>query len=337
MNYCGIDLHSNNCLIVVIDDHDKVLLEKRVANDLAGISKLLAAYRHNLAGVVVESTYNWYWLVDGLIDAGYEVKLANPSAIKKYEGLKHSGDEADARYLAHLLRLGILPTGTILPPELRATRDLARKRMQLVRSRTSHILAAENITAREYGSRISSNQVMQLSAEDVEAMPLSDDVRYALKANVAVVKAISEQIKVLEKRIQEQVISSAQYSLLRSVPGIGKTLAPVILLETGPIERFKEVGNFVSYARCVDSEHSSNGKKKGEGNTKNGNKYLAWAFIEAANFARRYNDQARRFYERKKAKTNTAVATKALAHKLARACYHIMKDGKPFEVGRCFA
>jgi hypothetical protein len=115
MNYCGIDLHSNNCLIVVIDDHDKVLLEKRVPNDLAGILKLLAAYRHDLAGVVVASTYNWYWLVDGLMEAGYEVKLANPSAIKKYEGLKHSGDEADARYLAHLLRLGILPTGTILP------------------------------------------------------------------------------------------------------------------------------------------------------------------------------------------------------------------------------
>lgn len=112
------------------------------------------------------------------------------------------------------------------------------------------------------------------------------------------------------KRIQEQVIFNAQYPLLRSVPGIGKTLAPVILLETRPIERFKDVGNFASYARCVDSEHSNNGKKKGEGNTKNGNKYLAWAFIEAANFARRYNDQARRFYERKKAKTNTAVATK---------------------------
>ena len=125
--------------------------------------KLLAAYRHDLAGVVVESTYNWYWLVDGLMEAGYEVKLANPSAIKKYEGLKHSGDEAHARYLAHLLRLGILPTGSILPPELRATRDLARKRMQLVRSRTLHILAAENITAREYGSRISSNQIKQLS------------------------------------------------------------------------------------------------------------------------------------------------------------------------------
>jgi transposase len=87
----------------------------------------------------------------------------------------------------------------------------------------------------------------------------------------------------------------------------------------------------------VDSVHTSNGKKKGEGNTKNGNKYLAWAFIEAANFARRYSAEAKRFYERKKAKTNNVVAIKALAHKLARACYHILKDGKPFDVTRCFA
>jgi len=168
-----------------------------VPNDLAGTLKLLAAYRHDLTGVVVESTYNWYWLVDGLLDAGYEVKLANPSAIKKYEGLKHSGDDAGARYLAHLLRLGILPTGSILPPELRATRNLARKCMPLVRSPTLHILAAENITPREYGRRISSNEVMQRSAEDVDAMPLPDDVKYALEANVAVVEAIGEQIKML--------------------------------------------------------------------------------------------------------------------------------------------
>lgn len=125
--------------------------------------------------------------------------------------------------------------------------------------------------------------------------------------------------------------------MLNSVPGIGRILAPVILLETGPIERFEDVGNFISYARCVDSVHTSNGKKKDAGNTKNSNKYLAWAFIEAANLARRYNEQAKRFYERKKAKTNNAVAIKALAHKLARACYHIMKEGKPFDVERCFA
>ena len=109
------------------------------------------------------------------------------------------------------------------------------------------------------------------------------------------------------------------------------------LVETGPIGRFADVGNYASYARCVESRHTSNGRKKGQGNTKNGNKYLAWAFVEAANFARRYHAPAKRFYERKKARTNNFVATKALAQKLARACYHILKEGKPFDVARCFA
>jgi transposase len=128
-----------------------------------------------------------------------------------------------------------------------------------------------------------------------------------------------------------------EYALLTSVPGIGRILATIILLETGPIDRFCAVGNFASYARCVDSQRMSNGKKKGEGNTKNGNKYLAWAFVEAANFALRFCSEAKRFYERKKARTNTAVAIKALAHKLARACYHILKERKPFDATRCFA
>jgi transposase len=129
-----------------------------------------------MAGVVVESTYNWYWLVDGLQEAGFVVKLANTGAIKKYDGLKHSGDEADARHLAHLLRLGILPTGTILPPEHRAVRDLARKRMQLVRSRTSHIIAIENIAARQRGMKISSNQIKKMTADEVDQMLFPSDV-----------------------------------------------------------------------------------------------------------------------------------------------------------------
>jgi len=108
-------------------------------------------------------------------------------------------------------------------------------------------------------------------------------------------------------------------------------------LEVGDICRFPKVGNYSSYCRCVKSEKISNGKKKGENNKKNGNKYLSWAFVEAAYYAQRFCAEAKRFYERKKAKTNTAVATKALAHKLARACYHMLKEQKPFDAGRCFA
>jgi len=337
MKYSGIDLHSNNSVVTVMDDNDRVVAEKRLPNDLAKIIGFLSPWREELAGVVVESTYNWYWLVDGLQEAGFVVKLANTGAIKKYDGLKHSGDEADARHLAHLLRLGILPTGTILPPEHRAIRDLARKRMQLVRSRTSHILAIENIMARQQAVKITSNIIKRLTAEGVEQMGLPADVSLAIQSNLAVTITLGAQIDLLEKRLQESVGERPDYVLLSSVPGIGRILATIILLETGSIDRFAAVGNFASYARCVDSQHTSNGKKKGEGNTRNGNKYLAWAFVEAANFALRFCPEAKRFYERKKARTNTVVAIKALAHKLARACFHILKERKPFDVTRCFA
>ena len=337
MKYSGIDLHSNNSVVTVTDDTDRVVAEKRLPNDLAKIIGFLLPWRDELAGVVVESTYNWYWLVDGLQEAGFDVKLANTGAIKKYDGLKHSGDESDARQLAHLLRLGILPTGTILPPEQRATRDLARKRMQLVSSRTSHILAIENIFARQRGTTINSNAIKRLTAADVDQMGLPEDVALAVQSNLAVVATLGAQIELLEKRLQERLGERTEYALLTSVPGIGRILAAIILLETGPIERFSAVGNYASYARCVDSQRLSNGKKKGEGNVKNGNKYLVWAFIEAANFALRFNAEAKRFYERKKARTNNVVATKALAHKLARACFHILKERTPFDVRRCFA
>lgn len=337
MKYSGIDLHSNNSVVTVTDEEDRVVAEKRLPNELTVILAFLSPWQEELAGVVVESTYNWYWLVDGLQAARYPVLLAHTGAIKKYEGLKHSGDETDARHLAHLLRLGILPTGTILPREQRGARDLARKRLQLVRSRTQHILAVENITARELGARISSAQVKRLTGEMIEQMRLPEDIGLAIKANVAVITTLSMQIDLLEKRLQKTVQSRPEYELVSSIPGIGKILATTILLETGPIDRFDSPGNFASYARCVDSLHTSNGKRKGSGNTKNGNKYLSWAFIEAAHFAMRYCAEAKRFYERKKVKTNNVVAIKALAHKLARACFHILKERKPFDVTRCFA
>lgn len=251
MKYSGIDLHSNNSVVTVTDEEDRVMAEKRLPNDLATILRFLLPWRDELVGVVVESTYNWYWLVDGLQEAGYRVHLAHCSAIKKYEGLKHSGDEADARHLAHLLRLGILPTGTILPREQRALRDLGRKRMQLVRSRTQHILAVENITARERGARISSNQVKRLSVETIDQMPIPEDVALAVKANVAVIHTLSVQIDLLEKRLQEAA-PRTEYDLVTTIPGIGRILATTILLETGPIDRFASPGNFASYARCVD-------------------------------------------------------------------------------------
>ncbi len=157
--------------------------------------------------------------------------------------------------------------------------------------------------------------------------------------NSVVVVSDEEDRVILQKRLPNE-LKLKEFKLLRTAPGspgIGETLATTIMLETGTIARFAQVGNFSSYCRCVGSLRESNGKKKGEGNAKNGNQYLAWAFVEAANFAVRYCPQAKSFYERKKRKTNRIVATKALAHKLARACYHMLREQKPFDVNRCFA
>jgi len=336
--YAGIDLHSNNSVVSVIDEADQVVFEKRLPNELERIVLALAAFRDALVGIVVESTFNWYWLVDGLMAAGFRVHLANPAAIVQYEGLKHSGDEHDARWLAHLLRLKILREGYIYPKAARGVRDLMRRRMQLVQTRSTQLLAMQTQLMRSTGRSLSSAQLK--GAQAAALLPgLVDEpnVVSALQANLAVAQALSAEIERLEREIVSQVKLAAQFEPLLSVPGIGKILGLCIMLETGEIARFAKVGNFASYARCVDSERLSNGKKKGEGNAKCGNRYLAWAFVEAAHFAVRYNGRIQRFYQRKAAKTNQMVAIKAVAHKLARAAYHVMRTCEPFEEERAFA
>ncbi|MGA7180719.1 MAG: transposase [Thiobacillaceae bacterium] len=189
---------------------------------------------------------------------------------------------------------------------------------------------------RQTGASLKGEAVKRLTAEQVNEFAFAPDVALAMVANRAVSQALGQQIEAIEKRLKESVGLRPEYRLLNTMPGVGKALATTIMLETGSIGRFAQVGNFSSYCRCVDSLRESNGKKKGEGNTRNGNKYLAWAFVEAANFAIRYCPQAKSFYERKKRKANRVLAIKALAHKLARACYHMLRDQKPFDVSRCF-
>ena len=335
--YGAIDLHSNNNVTVLIDEQDQVVYQKRLPNDLSLITQQLSGYRDTLQGIVVESTYNWYWLVDGLMDQGHKVHLANTAAIQQYEGLKYTDDHSDARWLAHSLRLGVLPQGYIYPKEERAVRDLLRKRGQMVRQRTANLLSIQNLITRNTGSSINSNRIKTLDDEAVHALLPSPDLAMAVKANLAMIKCANEQISILEGTVTDRTKLREEFSFLKTVPGIGQILALTIMLETGQVQRFPTVGDYASYCRCVGSQKLSNGKKKGQGNTKNGNKYLAWAFVEAANFAIRYNARIKSFYQRKKAKSHGVLALKAVAHKLCRACYSIMKDQVAFDVAKAFA
>lgn len=335
--YGGIDLHANNSVVVVLDEEDQVVYQKRLPNELEKILPQLAPFRTCLQGLVVESTYNWYWLVDGLQEAGYVVHLANPAAMQQYAGLKYTNDDTDARWLAHLLRLGLLPTGYIYPKEERAIRDLLRKRSQLVRQKTANLLSIQNLLTRNTGQALTGTQIKQLTPTTVGELVSLPEHALALQVTVGVMQYLTEQITQVERAVQARVKLRPAFQALLTVPGIGPTLARTIMLETGEIGRFPTVGQFASYCRCVGSTKLSNGKRKGQGNTKNGNKYLAWAFVEAAHFAIRYEPQIAQFYQRKRAKTKVVVALKAVAHKLARACYYIMRDTVPFDVTRAFA
>lgn len=333
--YCGIDLHSNNHWLTVIDEQDKRLYERRLENDIALTLAALEPFRQELEAVAVESTFNWYWLVDALMEESYQVKLVNTSAVRQYDGLKHSDDRCDAFHLAHLLRLGILPTGYIYPKEQRALRDLLRQRTRLVQQRTTHVLNVKSTYARQKGCTFSSEVIL---ARKAAPWPILSDPNVALAVEVhrPVLQALNEQIERIEREVRRQLSVNPRYELLQSVNGIGPVLAWTILLEVGDIGRFASAGDFASYCRCVRGERLSNGKKKSEANRKNGNAYLAWAFLEAAHFAVRLLPQAKRFYERKSRQRNKIVAIKALAHKLARACYFILRDEVRFAPERLF-
>jgi len=322
--YCGIDLHSNNHVVVVIDEADRRVYERRLGNDLALTLGALEPYRKELAGVAVESTFNWYWLVDGLQAAGYPMRLVNTTAVQQYAGLKYTDDRYDAYWLAHLMRLGLLPTGYIYPKEQRGIRDLLRRRMQLVQTASKQLISLQSQIWRRTGEKISSPRLKR--PDFVVDLPGAAE-RLSAETTLKVYRAIQDELELLESVLLQVVKPRPDYQVLTSMTGVGVILGMTIALETGDIRRFPEVGNYASYCRCVKSEKLSNGKKK----------YLSWAFSEAAHFAVRYEPLARRFFERKQRKTNGIVAIRALAHKLARAAYYMLRDQVPFDAEKLFA
>jgi transposase len=332
----GIDLHSNNAVCGLMDQSGRRVLHKKLPCDLSVILQVLEPYKARIAQVAVESTYNWYWLVDGLEDNGYPVVLANPARMQQYDGLKHTDDVSDAFFLCELMRLGILPTSHLYNRQSRPVRDLLRRRMLLVQLRTSLILSFKSLNERTLGERVPLARVKAMSVEQAQARFTAPADQLLSGEQVGLMGQLQESIAKIEKHILATAGEWKTFQRVQEVPGIGRILGLTIALETGEPQRFASAGNFASYCRCVKSLRQSNNKKKGENNRKCGNRYLAWAFVEAAHFACRHDERCRRYYERKKQKTNPVVATKALACKLAKASWHVMHGDVPYDAQRVF-
>lgn len=332
----GIDLHGNNLVIGVINQEGKRIAHQKLDCDLKQVTEFLQPLKAQLESMAVESTFNWYWLVDGLRAQEYPVDLANPAKIEQYSGIKHADDKHDAFHLAELQRLKILPKAHIYDAELRPVRDLLRRRTNLVHQRTALYLSFKSLYARTTGKTMPLQQLKSMEPKEGREL-------YEHPANQLIAQVQLEHIEALDRsisRIEKAVLACARelplYEKLLTIPGIGKILGMTITMEVGDIARFKTDGDFASYCRAVDSRRLSNGKQKGENNHKCGNKYLSWALVEAANCAKRSDQNCRRWYDRKKARTSTVVATKALACKLAKAAWHIMANKTTYDANRMF-
>lgn len=332
----GIDLHSNNLVIGIVDQEGKRVAHRKLPCELEEVAKFLAPYKRRLAQVAVESTYNWYWLVDGLRTLEYPVVLANPAAMEQYSGIKHADDTHDAFFLGELQRLNILPTGYIYEAKLRPVRDLLRRRLMLVHQRTALMLSFGSLYTRTTGQELSLNRLKQLEVEEAQQLYTHPANQLIAGLQVQHIEQLTQSIQRIEKTVMASARALPYYARLETLPGVGRILAMTITMEVGDIKRFAGSGNFASYCRAVKAERTSNEKKKGENNSKCGNKYLAWAFVEAANFARRYDEPCRKWFDRKAAKTSNVIATKALACKLAKAAWYLMAQKTNYDPQRMF-
>jgi transposase len=327
--YCGLDLSARTCQVCVVDEELRVVVERKESNELFRIIRLIEPYKESLE-IVVESTLNWYWLVDGLQEAGYEVCLAHTLGLYLISGAKVKTDRRDAFALAKLLRAGVIPKAYIYPKDKRPIRDLVRKRARLVRLRASEYVSLSGLMLSHGILGFTRNDIKQVVDEDIEMIFRSPWLRTHAKHELRRIWFYTQQIREMEQMILKEVADCPDYRRLLKITGIGEILAITIYFEVGDIARFKSARHFSSYSRVVPGvAQSGTSKKRGHG-SKQGNAYLKWAFSQAAVHAVRYCPRVRRCYERHlkrhRGQAGKLIARSIIAHKLAQAVFYVLRD-----------
>lgn len=323
--YGSLDVHSNNCYAAVSDDADKIVCHARLANKIGEVDSFFLPYKDRMPNVVVESTHNTYWVTDGLMERGYTVKLANSNTMHQYTDLKHTNDKDDCMWLNRMNRLGILPTGYIYPKEERPVRDLLRRRMLLVRIRTMLVSSLKTQIINWHSIDVKRQDALKLESSDIDGWFSDEALRLYGHSNVELTQRLTARIKEIEALVHKKAKEDDSVKRLRQIRGIGPILSWIIRYETGDIGRFDSVKNFLSFCGLVGSVKLSNGKVKGHNNSKNRNKFLRWAFAEAA-IASMTHPQLKRYHDRLVRKKGRIISKAILSSKMARAAYMLMKN-----------
>lgn len=333
--YCGIDLHARTMYVCILNQAGETVLHRNMKTDPALFLKVIAPYREDLV-VAVECIFTWYWLADLCVQQGIPFVLGHALYMKAIHGGKAKNDKIDAHKIALLLRGGMMPQAYVYPAEMRATRDLLRRRMHLMHKRAELLSHIQNTNHQYNLPEMGKKIAYKANREGVAERFVDTAVQKSIEVDLALIDHYDKLLSDIELYI---VNTAKQHDVnafyrLRSVPGIGQILALVILYEVQDIGRFPRVQDFVSYCRLVKCTKESAGKKYGTSGKKIGNAYLKWAFSEVAVLFLRNNPEGQKYLARLEKKHSKGKALTILAHRLARTVYHLLRREQAFDMNK---
>lgn len=336
--YCGIDLHSRVMYLCIIDQHGDIKFHCNMKAKPDNFLKAIKPYRDDLV-VCAECMFAWYWLSDLCSDEGIPFVLGHALYMKAIHGGKAKNDRIDSEKIARLLRSGLIPFAYVYPKEMRATRDLLRRRNYLMRKRADLLAHIQNTNSQYNKEEFGKSICHKVNRTGIAERFKCESVRESIKADIELINfydKIINRLELIALRNAREHDPNSIY-LLRTVKGIGKVLSLVILYEIHDISRFPRVQDFVSYARLVACSRESAGKRKGTSGRKIGNMHLKWAFSEAAVLFLRNNPRGMKYKNRLASKHGKAKTLSIIAHRLGRAVYFILKRKEAFDINKFLA
>jgi len=331
--YCGIDLHARTMYLCILNQDGEILVHRNMPAGPDPFLKAIAPYREDLV-VCVECIFTWYWLADLCAREGIPFVLGHALYMKAIHGGKAKNEKIDAQKIAILLRGGMLPQAYVYPADMRATRDLLRRRIHLMRQRAELLAHIQNTNSQYNLPEIGKKSAYKANRAGVAERFPEPAVQKSVEVDLALIDHYDQLLRSVELSIlhtAKQHNANTLY-LLRTVPGIGEILSLVLLYEIHDIQRFPRVQDFVSYCRLVKCARESAGKRYGTSGAKIGNAYLKWAFSEAAVLFLRTNPAGQKYLARLEKKHGKGKALTVLAHKLARAVYYMLKRETAFDM-----
>jgi transposase len=335
--YCGIDLHARTLYVCILNQEGAILFHRQVKASPEALLKILAPYRDGIV-IAVECMFTWYWLADFCAQEDIPFVLGHALYMKAIHGGKAKNDRIDAHKIAVLLRGGMLPQAYVYPADMRATRDLLRRRMHLMRKRAELLTHIHNTNSQYNLPEIGKKIAYKANRDGVAERFRDPAVQKSIEVDLALLGHYDHLLRDMELCILKAARENHAHTLylLRTVPGIGEILSLVLLYEIHDIDRFPRVQDFVSYCRLVKCSKESAGKRYGTSGAKIGNAYLKWAFSEAAVLFLRDNPAGQKYLARLEKKQGKGKALTVLAHKLARAVYYMLTRKVAFDSQKFF-